>query len=147
MSSNIEIRREISPERINFVSNLPGVHPFIAYHGKPLDWSTAFPARQTGVMVLSDGAEAIGVFAMTADREWQIHTMFGPDCRGRKAIATGLAMLEYMRPWADRFWGATPMSNRGARWFNRQVGFVSIGTDHYEAEGEVELFEKRYNHG
>lgn len=131
-------------DRINRVSNLPEVHRFVSYHGNPMEWSAAFPARRTGLVVLSDGDDAVGVFALTADREWQIHTLFGPACRGKQAIETGKAMVEYMRPWADRLWGATPISNKAARWFNRQVGFSVFGTDDYEVEGPVELFEKRY---
>lgn len=50
-------------------------------------------------------------------------------------------MIEFMIPdHADAIWGATPMKNRAARWFNRQLGAVVTGHDIYEAEGPVELF-------
>ncbi len=134
------IRPEKDAALINRVANLATVHPAIAYHGKPLDWSAAFPAEDTGVIVLSNGDDACAVFASTANRVWQGHTVFGPTCRGRRAIETGRAILDWMRPHADLIWGATPIGNRAARWFNRQIGGRPAGFDHYDAEGAVEIF-------
>ena len=135
-----QIRREREAALINRVANIATVHPAIAYHGQPLDWSAAFPAEHTGVVVLSNGDDACAVFASAADRVWQGHTIFAPTCRGRRAIETGKAIIAWMRPHADLIWGATPIHNTAARWFNRQIGGRSAGFDQYDTEGAVELF-------
>lgn len=140
------IWRERDATLINNVANLANVHPAIAYHGQPLDWSAAFPAEDTGVVVLSNGDDACAVFASTAHRVWQGHTVFGPTCRGRRAIETGKAIIAWMRPHADLIWGATPIGNRAARWFNRQIGGRPAGFDHYAVEGAVEIFHFRSMH-
>lgn len=49
-------------------------------------------------------------------------------------------MLDHMQQRASLVWGATPIANRAARWFNRQLGGRSVGFDHFDAEGEVEIF-------
>lgn len=139
------IRRETDPARINRIANLPEVRPFICYHDQPMDWAPAFPAASSGVVVLSDGKDACAAFAMTGERTWQVHTLFGSECRGRRAVETARAMIEWMRPHADVIWGATPVRNCAARWFNRQCGAMPIRREVYPAEGEVEIFELRMN--
>lgn len=135
------IRRETGPELINAISAMPGVRENVCYGDEPIDWTPAFPARRSGVVVLSNGTDACAAFELTGEREWQGHTFFAPTCRGRAAITIGRAMLAFMRPWADRIWGATPVGNCAARWFNRQLGGMPIRREQYEAEGEVEIFE------
>lgn len=136
------IRQETTPELVNRVSNTPGVRGNICYHGGPMDWAPAFPSDATGVVVLSNGEDACGVFERTGDRAWQAHTLFAASCRGARALAAGRAMVDHMRPIAALLWGATPVGNRAARWFNRQLGFVSKGFDVFAAEGAVEIFER-----
>ena len=145
-ADGLRIRRERDAELINRLANLATVHPAIAYHGKPLDWSTAFPAENTGVVVISNGDDACAVFASTGDRIWQGHTIFAPTCRGRRAIDAGKAIIAWMQPHADMIWGATPIGNRAARWFNRQIGGRAVGFDNYDAEGAVEIFNFRSTH-
>jgi hypothetical protein len=137
------IRREYDAALINRVSNMPGVREGVCYKPDDMDWSPAFPARTTGIAVLSNGEDACAVFVPTGPRVFQSHTLFGPTCRGKRAIETGKAMLAWMKPHADVIWGATPMKNCAARWFNRQLGAMPIRRDHFEAEGEVEIFTLR----
>lgn len=137
------IRRETDPSLINLISNSEGVRGGVCYQDGPMDWSPAFPSRQTGVIIVSNGQDACAVFGLTGERTWQSHTLFATTCRGKRAIETGRAMVEYMRPYADVLWGATPVKNCAARWFNRQLGAMPIRRDTYEAEGEVEVFEIR----
>ena len=102
-----------------------------------MDWAPALDA----CVVLSNGEDAVGVFEPTGIRLYQVHTLFGESCRGRRALEVGRAMIDFMIPdYADAIWGATPIANRAARWFNRQLGARVIGQDVYEAEGAVELF-------
>lgn len=134
------IRRENDTDLIDRISNSEQVRPFICHHDNDIDW---WPVIRL-CCVLSNGEDAIGIFEETAPREWQVHTVFGATCRGRKAIETGREMIAWMMPhWADRIWGATPMANPQARWFNRQCGARVIGFDDYEKDGPVELFEIR----
>lgn len=137
------IRRETDANLINRISNMDGVAANINYGSSPMDWSPAFPASDSGVVVLSNGQDACAVFDMTEPKRWQCHTMFAPTCRGKRAVNTGRAMVEFMRPAATILWGATPVKNCAARWFNRQLGAMPIRRDFYEAEGEVEIFEIR----
>lgn len=137
------IRQEFHPDLINHISNLPGVRENICYHGDAMDWSDAFPFSETGVVVLSNGEDACAVFALTGHKTWQSHTMFAPSCRGKAALNAAREMIEYMAPYADLIWGATPVKNCAARWFNRQLGAMPIRREFYEAEGEVEIFEIR----
>lgn len=134
------IRRERDARLLNRLANLPDVRPAVCYHDQTLDWSAAFPAKDTGVVVVSNGCDACAVFASTNPRVWQGHTIFGPTCRGRRAVETGRAIIHWMTPHAELIWGATPIGNRAARWFNRQIGGRSVGFDHYDTEGAVEIF-------
>jgi len=137
------IRQETDAALINRVSNMPGVRENISYREGEMDWSVAFPFADTGIVVLSNGKDACVVFGLTGHKIWQAHTMFAPSCRGAEALATAREMLRFMEPYADIIWGATPIKNCAARWFNRQLGAMPIRRDHYEAEGEVEVYEIR----
>jgi hypothetical protein len=135
------IRRETDARLINLISNSEGVRGAICYRDGPMDWTPALAADD--IVILSNGQDAVAVFAQTEPRRWQSHTMFSTTCRGKRAVETGRAMVEHMRPMADVLWGATPVKNCAARWFNRQLGAMPIRRDQYEAEGEVEIFEIR----
>lgn len=131
------VQRERDAERINRISNSAAVRPFVCYRDGPMDWAQVV----AGCIVVSCGDDAVAVFEETAPRVFQTHTIFGASCRGAQAIAAARAILDWMIPaHADAIWGATPVRNRAARWFNRRLGAVSIGFDEYEAEGPVELF-------
>jgi hypothetical protein len=135
------ISRATSPDLLNRIANDPSVRPFVDYRrvGEPLDFSAAFPARQTGIVVLTNGADAAGIFVLTADRDWQAHILFAASCRGARAIAAWRGMLAWLKPYADVVWGAIPLRNKRARWFARHSGARHAGFDHYETEGPVEL--------
>lgn len=141
------IRRETDANFLNSIANHPAVRPWVDYRGvdDPMDFTPACDRIAiTGVVVLSNGEDAFACFEMTGEQEYQGHTFFGDSCRGRKAIETGKEIVSYMFDHgAQRLWGATPIGNVQARWFNRQIGFHSIGTDEFEVEGPVEIFEMR----
>lgn len=135
------IRRELDPAIANRIASDAGVRPFVCYHDREIDFAPAM----RGCVILTNGEDAMAAFEQSgSEREWQGHTFFLPSCRGRRAIETAKEMLAWMLPkYADRIWGATPVSNRAACWFNRQIGFISAGFDDYEVEGRVEIFEMR----
>ena len=143
------IRRETDTKLIDKIANSPAVRPFVVYHDHECDWTPAIEH----CVVLSNGEDAIGIFERTPNlheiyqryrwglRLYQGHTLFDETCRGKKAIQTGREMLAHiLENYGDVIWGATPMKNARARWFNRQLGMKSIGFDEYEVEGPVEIF-------
>lgn len=114
------IRRERDAELANRLANDPVVHRVIAKDGKPIDCTPAV----RNCVILSNGEDAVMIFEMIGnERSWLVMTIFGPTCRGRKALATGRAMRDFMMPkWADRIFGPIPDDNPAARWFYRQLG-------------------------
>jgi hypothetical protein len=146
-SVGIVIRRERDAELINSITNDPAVLPFISRHGGEIDWSPAVAP----CVILSNGEDAAMVLERTAERDWQVNTMFAPTCRGKRAVKTGMAMKDWMFPdYADLIFGSIPKEFRHARWFyhrlgGREVERVESGGDVYEAQpGEV-LFALRGN--
>lgn len=129
-------------ELVNRIANQDGVREYIHPAGLPIDWTEAVApsSAQTGIVVLTDGEDAVAAFTMTTPTVWQSHTLFGPKCRGRRAIETGRAMVQWMFDHgADVVWGDTPRDNRKALWFNRQIGAHPLPT----SDDEVEVFEIR----
>jgi hypothetical protein len=135
------IRREMDADLANQIASSPAVRPNVCYHDDEID---LWPAVR-GCCVLSNGEDAVAIFEQTEPGRWQSHTMFAETCRGKRAVETGKEMVAWMfnQRGVDVLWGATPMKNKPARWFNRQLGAVVIGHDDYEAEGPVEIFEIR----
>lgn len=139
------IRLETRPAFINHICNSDDVRPWIDYRpamSVEMDFTEACDP-ESGIVFLSNDEDALGCFCLTGPREYQVHTFFGAMCRGRKAIQTAKEMVAWMMPtYCDCLWGATPLANRKARWFNRQCGFNVVGYDVYEAEGPVEIVER-----
>lgn len=69
--------------------------------------------------------------------------------RGKEALALGREAIRRMfeEYGAEKLWRAPPVENRAARWFNRQLGFKSLGIVqmplYYSETGVCELFEMR----
>lgn len=154
------IRRETDPELINRIANHPAVRPYIAPGDHSLDFSSIFPSRQTGVVILSNGEDAAMMFEQTADRVWQVSTAFEPSCRGQKAREVGSEMREYMRPWSDIIFGKVPdalphakrfyedLGGEPAPWFDTSEGRLQglkVGDDWYVAQPGEELYLLRLN--
>lgn len=76
------------------------------------------------------------IFAWRGPGIYEGHSFFR--VRGRDALDAGREALAQMTD-ARMIWGATPEGNRAARWFNRQLGFVSHGMID-TPEGRCELF-------
>jgi len=134
------IRRETDAALANKIASHPAVRQNVCHHDDDIDFAPAVDA----CILLSNGEDALCAFEETAPREWQMHSFFLPSCRGRKAIDTAKEMLAWIIPeHGSRVWGGTPIGNRAARWFNRQIGGTSIGFDVFDADGPVELFEMR----
>lgn len=120
------IRREFDPDKVNAFLN----------EGED---ATVLLNDSRNICLLDEGGGAM--FAWRGPRIYEGHTFF--NLRGRAAIDLGTQILEQMTEFADLIWGATPVGLRHVRWFNRKIGFRSLGL--MEApEGTCELFEKRY---
>ena len=91
------------------------------------------------ICLLSEQGGAM--FAWRGPRIFEGHTFF--KARGRDAIFLGNSILNEMAEFADLIWGATPIHLKHVRWFNRKIGFLSLG-EIETPEGLHELFEKRY---
>ena len=128
----MQIRRERDAELINRISNDPAVLPFVSKTGDPLNWEPAV----RHCVILSNGEDACMVLEQTDDRHWQMHTVFGPSCRGKRAVETGLAMREWMVPkYADMIFGSIPDDLPHAKWFSRKLGGEPVAS--VESRGEV----------
>lgn len=80
------------------------------------------------------------VFAWRGPGIYEGHSFFR--VRGREAIRLGSSLIHMMADGyqARMIWGATPLDNRAARWFNRQLGFQSLGEIDMPESGLCELF-------
>jgi len=135
------VRVETDVSFLNSLANSDDVRPFIRPDGAALDFAPIAGKRMTeiGGVVLSNGSDAAAIFDMTADGVFQSHTLFGPTCRGRRAIEQAREFVGWMFDHGARvLWGSTPRDNAKARWFNRQIGARVIGGDDAD-----ELFEIR----
>jgi hypothetical protein len=118
----MEIRRETDPHFLNRLSNDPAVLSSLPNIGGVVDWSPLFAHTPNGTIALSNGEDAAQVFEMTADRDWQVVTIFGPTCRGRKALETAYAIRDWIAPYADLVFGPVPDRLPQAKWFYRKLG-------------------------
>lgn len=121
--------------QLNDFLNDPAIRPTIGGEGF-LD-GAALLADQRNVCLLSEGGGAL--FAWRGPRIYEGHSFFR--VRGRQAIALGKTMLGMLD--ADLVWGCTPEGLKHVRWFNRQLGFCSLGMID-TPEGRCELFEMRF---
>lgn len=136
------VRPETDISLINRIANSDRVRPFIRPDGQPMDFSILAGRRptETGVVILSNGEDALGLFEITAPGIYQAHTLFGETCRGRKAIDTAREMLNWMFSHGARIiWGSTPRFLRHVMMFNRLVGAQEIGGDAEDAIFEYRM--------
>lgn len=130
------IRLETDPQFVNRIANSDAVRLFIREDGGSTDWTAAVAERPSvsGVVFLSNGEDAVGVFEATAIappfQAFQIHLLFAATCRGRRALDTFRDMLRWLAErGATTVWGAIPRTNRKAIWFGRALGFEAVGGD------------------
>lgn len=132
------IRRCLDAGTVNDLLNDPAIRPTIGGDG-PLDAATLL-ADERNICLLDDGGGAL--FRWTGPRVFEGHSFFR--ARGREAISLGRALLAAMRDQADLVWGLTPEELKHVRWFNRKLGFRSLGMMQTPDLGACELFEMRF---
>jgi hypothetical protein len=119
--------------QINAILNDPLVRPTIGVEGQPDATNLLKDARNRLYFDGRGGA----IFAWRGPGIYEGHSFFR--ARGRDAIRAGRECLDLMAD-ARMIWGNTPESNRAARWFNRQLGFRSLGMIDVPELGRCELF-------
>lgn len=117
------IRRERDEELINRLSNSGTAADMLKPYGKDFDWKVAV----NHCVILSNGEDACMVFEPKEPRVWEVTTVFGDTCRGKRAIETGKEMCAHMlSKWADVLFGSVPNAMRHAQWFYSQLGGIRI---------------------
>ncbi len=128
------IRKETDPSLINRLSNDEAVKATLPNLGGEIDWSPAF-APGADCVVLSNGEDAAQVYERTAERDWQVVTIFAPTCRGKRALEAAMDMRDYMLPHVDLVFGPVPDRLPQAKWFYRKLGGIPV--DEVESGGHV----------
>ncbi len=130
---------------VNSFANDPEISRAAGFGGREVDCG---PRMLDGDLVfLTDGADAMMALHHDGDpATLQKHNLFKAGCRGGAAIRMGRAMLEWVaiNLGARTVWAQTPVANRKARWFNRQIGMTSRGVVASDLLGDVEIFEKEF---
>ena len=122
---------------VNFIANQPGVYGFIApnpYSGEPIDLTECAERPDHYVLLHNESCDGAMVFEWSGPGIWEMHTMFLPSCRGKKALEAGREMLAYMFDELEAFciWGQTPRDLKAARLFNNHLGGRIVGEgEHY----------------
>lgn len=130
---------------VNSFANDAAINEGAGFGGQRVDCA---PRMLHGDLVfLTDGADAMMALHHDGDpTRLQKHNLFKAGCRGAAAIRMGRAMLEWAASnlGARTVWAQTPVANRKARWFNRQIGMTSRGVIASDLLGDVEIFEKEF---
>jgi len=134
--------RTYDPTVLNRIANLPDVKPYFGHVEEGDIYFDELAPLRDDYILLCNGEDAGAVLEWTGPNIWQGHYLFGPTCRGRKAITEMRRMLDwcFTTGQARIVWGQTPIDNRAARWLNRQVGFLSRGLHMHHIAGACELF-------
>lgn len=128
---------ERNPEIANRIANSEGVREFLRPDGAPIDLTPLCEMRptQSGMVLLSNGDDALSMFELTCDGVFQGHIAFAQSCRGKRAIDTAREMIDFM--WdqgADVIWGDVPKWNKPAILFMRRLGFQSQSSSDEDSE-------------
>jgi hypothetical protein len=126
----------------NAIANHPEVKPTLSYTEEYADFTPLFD-HPDDYILLHDGNGAASIFEWSAPGVWQGHSMFLPEARGRAGIQSGKDMIAWMFDQGARMiWGQTPLDKRlrGARMFNRFIGFKASGTGVHHVAGPVQYF-------
>lgn len=131
------IARCFDAEAVNDLINDPAIRPTVGGDGV-LDAATLLADRRN-VCFMAEGGGAM--FRWTGPGVFEGHSFFR--VKGREAISLGRAIISHMEGRADLIWGLTPEHLKHVRWFNRKIGFKSLGLM-FTPEGPHELFEMRF---
>lgn len=131
------ISRCFDAETVNDLINDPTIRPTIGGEGA-LDAAKLLDDVRN-ICLMADGGGAL--FRWSGPGVFEGHSFFR--VRGREAISLGRAILAQMQDHASLIYGLTPWELKNVRWFNRRIGFASLG-EMTTPEGRHELFEMRF---
>jgi hypothetical protein len=128
-------------EQISAIVNDPGIRAYIGGDGESHYDPTPLLEDENSFLLFDEGGGQF--FDFKGPGIFEAHSFYlvrGKEAlsRGREAVA--LMFDEY---GAEMIWRATPLDNKRARWFNRQLGFRSLGEISLPIHGHCELFEMR----
>ncbi len=139
-----ELTRADQAHLINDVANKPDVFSQFTLalpDNSAIDLTTCIV--RADYRVLTNGKDAFMLADAVSPVLFHCHSLFDTTCRGRDAVREGKALVQWM--WdntpAEVLYGATPVSNRPARMFNRWIGAVSDGQTLFAAQGATYLAE------
>jgi len=123
--------RTFDPSTHNRIANIPSVRKTIGEHipsNDPVDFSDSALDALNWIL-LTDGKHAAAVFEIRGPVVLDGHIMFGPECRGSKALAVGREMLDWIfkNTKTEIITAALPVSNMAARVFLNHLGFTADG--------------------
>lgn len=119
---------------VNRIANSPGVPELLG--AAAFDFTVALDLK-TNIFLHYGGAVAICEWS--APRVYQCHLIFGPECRGRRAVRAALVMRDFMlEHHADMLWGQPAIGNRAGRKLIRMAGFGPAGFGENALVGAVE---------
>ena len=127
---------------VGFILNHPTVRPTI---GPGDDWFDPVPllADEKSITLFDEGGGQF--FHWRGPGIYEAHSFY--IVRGKDALVLGREAIRRMfeEYGAEKIWRATPVINRSARWFNRQLGFKSLGITGMPeyGMGPCELFEMK----
>lgn len=121
--------------------NDPSIYPDMGF----AEGSGAVSARSFATSAdhiwAGDGDRALMLFHRD-DGCWFKHNLFRASCRGADALRAGRSLVSWFfaAVGASELRAETPLINRKARWFNRQIGLPSNGYRDHPIVGPVECF-------
>lgn len=126
--------RTFDAELVNAIANAPGVPELFSVEA--FDFTDALRNEET-LFLLHDGALAI--FEWSAPRVYQAHLIFGPYCRGRRALSAAAAIRDFMfEHHADMLWGQPPLARPQSCKLVRMLGFQHAGYGFHPIVGKTE---------
>jgi len=129
---------------VSAIINHPTVRPTVGPGDDDVDL-TDLIADQNNIILFDEGGGQL--FHWKGPGIYEAHSFYL--VRGRAALRRGREAIRLMfeEYGAEKLWRAPPIENRAARWFNRQLGFQSLGivqmTEGYSETGVCELFEMK----
>lgn len=124
------------------VANHPDIKPWLGISGgQPVNIEPGTLERDD--ILCLEGTAGLMVLGRERDGVWQKHNLFVPGALKDK-LETAREMFGwiFVNTEAPAIIARTPVGNRQARWFNRQIGMRSAGFFIDPALGQVEEFRK-----
>jgi hypothetical protein len=129
---------------VSFILNHPTVRPMVGPGEEEIDPRDLLQDPKN-ILLFDEGGGQL--FQWRGPGVYEAHSFY--IVRGKDALVLGREAIRRMfkEYGAEKIWRATPVENKPARWFNRQLGFRSLGTTEMRSEGYgsgvVELFEMK----